>query len=162
MGIADELLTLADQLASPSPTDPEQAWLRRSISTAYYALFHLLIREASLRWTGSPASQLGLERTFKHDLMKDVSRAVSRGTWRGWSAPPLTVSRELREVAEAFAGLQDARHQADYNNQKIWSQAEAKERLSVAHSAFQNWKKIRGTPVADEYLLSLMIGKKRE
>ena len=162
MGIADELLTLAGQLAAPSPTDPKQAWLRRSISTAYSALFHLLIREASLRWTGSPASQLGLERTFKHDLMKEVSRAVSRGTWRGWSTPPLTVSLELREVAESFAGLQDARHQADYNNEKNWSHTEAEVRFSAAQSAFQNWKSIRGTPVADEYLLSLMIGKKRE
>ena len=76
MAIADDLLTLASHLTTPAATDPEQAWLRRSISTAYYALFHLLVQEAAQRWTGSQASRLGLERTFKHDQMKDVSRVI--------------------------------------------------------------------------------------
>jgi uncharacterized protein (UPF0332 family) len=162
MGIAEELLSLAGQLAAPSATDPEQAWLRRSVSTAYYAVFHLLVQEATLRWSGSPASQLGLERAFKHDLMKEASRAVANGTWAGWSTPPLAVSPELRIVARSFTTLQDARHQADYNNQKIWTRTEASARLDAAESAFQKWKEIRGTPVADEFLLSLMIGKRRD
>jgi hypothetical protein len=162
MAIADDLLTLAGQLSSPVPADPEQAWLRRSVSTAYYALFHLLIQEAAQRWTGSPASRLGLERTFKHDQMKEVSRVISTGSWKGWSIPQLAVPPELRDIAKSFIGLQEARHQADYNNEKQWTQTEVAAKLSDARTAFQNWKKINGSPVAHEYLLSLMIGKKRE
>src|SRR5688500_16497770 len=99
MAIADDLLTLAEYLTTPSGTDPEQAWLRRSISTAYYALFHLLVSAAAQRWTGSPASRLGLERAFKHDQMKEVSRAVATGSWKGWSTPRLLVPTDLRDLA---------------------------------------------------------------
>lgn len=70
--------------------------------------------------------------------------------------------RELRDLAKSFVGLQEARHQADYNNEKHWTQTEVAAKFSEAHSAFQNWMKVRGSPVADEYLLSLMIGEKRE
>jgi hypothetical protein len=162
MAIADDLLTLAGHLTTPAATDPEQAWLRRSISTAYYAVFQLLVQEAAQRWTGSPASRLGLERTFKHDQMKEVSRVISTGSWKGWSTPQLPVPMELREIAKSFIGLQEARHRADYNNEKSWTQTEVAAKLGDARTAFQNWKKINGSPVADEYLLSLMIGKKRE
>ena len=112
MAIAQDLLDLADWLKAPGTTDPEQAWLRRSISTAYYAVFHLLVQEAASLWTGSPASRLGLERTFKHDQMKETSRVVSTGSWRGWNTPQLSVPPELMTVAKAFVGLQEARHQA--------------------------------------------------
>jgi uncharacterized protein (UPF0332 family) len=162
MEIADELLTLADHLATPAASRSEQAWLRRSISTAYYALFHLLVQEAAKRWTGSPAARLGLERTFKHEQMQQVSKAISNGTWVGWSTPHLPVPPELLAIAKSFIGLQEARHQADYKNEKSWTPNEVNAKLTDARNAFDNWKKIHGTPVADEYLLSLMVGKKRE
>jgi len=72
------------------------------------------------------------------------------------------VPYELRDVAKSFIGLQEARHQADYNNEKQWTQTEVAAKFSDARTAFQNWKRISGRPVADEYLLSLTIGKKRE
>lgn len=162
MAIADDLLTLANHLTAPAATDPEQAWFRRSISTAYYALFHLLVQEAAQRWTGSQAARLALERTFMHGQMKEVSRVISTGSWRGWSTPCLSVPPELRDVAKSFTSLQEARHQADYNNEKQWTQTEVAAKFSDARTAFQNWSRIKGSPVADEYLLSLMIGKKRE
>lgn len=162
MAIADDLLTLAAHLATPAAADPEQAWLRRSISTAYYALFHLLVQEAVQRWAGSPAARLGLERTFKHEQMREVSRVVSTGSWKGWSTPRPSVPLELRAVAKSFTRLQKDRHQADYDNEKNWTLTEAEATVTEVRTAFQNWKKINGSSVADEYLLSLMIGKKRE
>jgi uncharacterized protein (UPF0332 family) len=83
MGIAEDLLTLAGRLANPEPTEPEQASLRRSISTAYYALFHLLVQAAVQNWSGSATARFGLERKFEHKIMKDVSNSVSRNSWRG-------------------------------------------------------------------------------
>ena len=162
MAIADDLLTLAEHLTKPAAADPEQAWLRRSISTAYYALFHLLIGKAAQRWTGSPAARLGLERAFKHDQMKEVSRSVGTGSWKGWSTPRFPIPSDLRDVAYSFVKMQELRHEADYNNEKNWSQSDVVTMIAEARVAFQKWKGISGSAVADEYLLSLLIGKKRE
>ncbi len=94
--------------------------------------------------------------------MKDISRRVLVGSWTGWTTPSLPVPPELRTVAELFIGLQEARHQADYNNQKHWTQTEVASNLSSAQTAYQEWKQISGSEVANEYLLSLLVGKKRE
>ena len=94
--------------------------------------------------------------------MKEVSRAVRYGSWKGWSSPPPVVPAEMRAVATAFIDLQEARHQADYDNAKTWTAREAKLQIALAESAFENWRKIRTDPAANEYLLSLLVGKKRE
>ena len=104
MGIAEDLLKLASHLANPLSEDSEQAWLRRSVSTAYYAIFQLFVQEAAQQWSGSEAARLGLQRTFRHDQMKDISRRVLVGSWTGWTTPSLPVPPELRTVAELFIG----------------------------------------------------------
>jgi uncharacterized protein (UPF0332 family) len=162
MGIAGELLELAAYLAtSPFPAF-EQASFRRSVSTAYYALFHLLVTEAAQHWNGSAEARLGLERAFNHSDMKKISEAVSKGSWKSWSTLQEPISKELQDVAEAFVRLQEARHLADYANTKSWTSTEVEARLDDARTAFQNWQKIRTDPAAHEYLLALLIGKKRE
>jgi hypothetical protein len=162
MGIADDLLVVAEQLANPSPNHPEQACLRRSVSTSYYALFHLLVGDAVRGWNGSVAARVGLERVFGHDSMKKISLAVSQGSWKGWSDPPPPVPAPLKSVAEAFVRLQQARHQADYNNAKTWTRTAAREQVDIAQGAFQNWRKVQASAAANEYSLSLLIGKKRD
>jgi hypothetical protein len=47
MVYADDLFELAKHLANLEPVNPRQASLRRAVSTAFYALFHLLISEAT-------------------------------------------------------------------------------------------------------------------
>jgi len=162
MGIADDLLILAEHLANPSLNHPEQACLRRSVSTSYYALFHLLVGDAVRCWNGSAGARVGLERAFGHDNMKKVSQTVAHGCWKGWSDPLPAVPAELKSVAEAFVSLQQARHQADYNNAKTWTRTAAREQLDIAQGAFQDWRKIQTSAAANEYSLSLLIGKKRD
>jgi uncharacterized protein (UPF0332 family) len=162
MGIAEDLLTLAGRLANPTPAEPEQAFFRRSISTAYYALFHLLVQEAVQLWSGSATARFSLERRFEHKTMKDVSNAVLRNSWRGWSVPSPVMPRELEAVAKVFVKLQEARHQADYDNAKTWESTAAEAHVTDAQTAFEDWAKIRTHPAANEYLLSLLIGNKRE
>jgi hypothetical protein len=94
--------------------------------------------------------------------MKEVSRTVKHGSWKGWSTPPPSVPVELCEVATAFLDLQGARHVADYDNSKTWTLTDAQRQIEIAESAFQNWQKIRTDPAANEYLLSLLIGRKRD
>jgi uncharacterized protein (UPF0332 family) len=161
MAIAEDLLTLADRLAHPARDEPEQASFRRAISTAYYALFHLLVQEAAQGWSGSSSARLGLERRFEHKTMKDASNSILQGKWRGWSTPSPAVPIYLEHVAAAFVELQDARHQADYDNTKTWSSAEARVLVGDVRDAFDSWAKIRNHPAANEYLLSLLIGNRR-
>ncbi len=47
MSLHDDLLEQAKHLANREPRRPKQASLRRAISAAYYALFHLLVDEAT-------------------------------------------------------------------------------------------------------------------
>jgi len=162
MGIAEDLLTLAARLANPAPEEPEQASLRRSISTAYYALFHLLIREAAQGWNGPVTVRAGLERRFEHKNMKDVSRAVANNRTLGWATPSPTPPSALQAVAKAFVLLQEARHSADYDNTRIWTRLEVREKVAEVKSAFRDWDSIKTHPAANEYLLSLLIGNKRE
>jgi hypothetical protein len=162
MGVAEDLLTLAGRLAKPAPMEPEQASLRRSVSTAYYALFHLLIDEAIHTWSGSSSARFGLARKFEHKTMKQVSQTVMQGSWKGWSTLPPGLPIELQTVAKMFVELQEDRLQADYDNSKTWVTTDVLAKVDRAQLAFENWAKIRTHPAANEYLLSLLIGNKRE
>src|SRR5580658_11340631 len=138
MGIAEDLLTLAGRLANPALGEPQQASFRRSISTAYYALFHLLIQDAVQSWNGSSTARFALERRFEHKTMKEVSNAVLRSSWRGWSVPSPIVPTELQAVAKVFVKLQEARQQADYDNAKIWESTAVQAQVTDAQTAFEN------------------------
>jgi uncharacterized protein (UPF0332 family) len=115
MPFADDLLEQAYDLAHKEPANPKQASLRRAASTAYYALFHLLIDEAVGKWAVERHRSI-LARTFEHSKMKgtcdDVLKTVKSG---GIVLPELTV------VAHNFIRLQQHRHTADYDNSKQWS-----------------------------------------
>ena len=54
MSLHADLLDQAEQLAQLDPRRPKQANLRRAISSAYYALFHLLAWESSAIYTAEP------------------------------------------------------------------------------------------------------------
>ncbi len=84
MAFADDLLEQAEFLANRDPLSPKQASLRRAVSTAYYALFHLLIDEAVGNWR--VARQRGvLARTFDHGKMKSVCEALVTNFYKGGS-----------------------------------------------------------------------------
>lgn len=159
MGIADDLLALAAHMADPPEGVPQQASLRRSVSTTYYALFHLLIQDAALRWSGTPALRGRLERAFEHGVMKQASEGIERDS--ALHSEGSTEIRKLQAVAVAFVQLQQERHSADYDNTKLWADSDALSLVNHARVAFDNWRAIRHTPAAQEFLLSLLIGKKR-
>ena len=94
--------------------------------------------------------------------MKEVSNSILRGNWRGWSTPSPTVPIDLEAVAATFVVLQEARLQADYDNTKMWSPVDAQVLVGDVHDAFAYWTTVRTHLAATEYLLSLLIGNKRE
>jgi hypothetical protein len=78
------------------------------------------------------------------------------------STPSPVAPAELEAVARVFAKLQESRQQADYDNARIWESTEAQAIVTDAETAFANWTKIKTHPAANEFLLSLLIGNKRE
>ena len=119
----EDLLEQAARLATLDAKKPKQANLRRAISSAYYALFHLLVDEACRLQIGAQHSQAPfrqvLARAFAHGVMKDACRSFGGGTLKKGVAKGLPVGFavpvEIRELAEIFVDLQEKRHLADYD-----------------------------------------------
>jgi uncharacterized protein (UPF0332 family) len=161
MGIAEDLLTQADHLAAYEGLNPSQASLRRAVSTAYYALFHLLVEAAALRWSGSPEAQTGMQRGFQHGAMKSVSKQFTNESWLDWHGIRQSVPLAIRQVASAFVDLQQDRHTADYDNHEPWTAMDVREILETARSAFRQWQSISTDPMAGNYLLAMLVSKQR-
>src|SRR5258708_11232974 len=114
MSLHHELLQQAVMLAHKEPRNPKQASLRRAVSTAYYALFHLLISESVANWSRHDL-RTSLGRAFDHAPMKGASnRVLNTDTFPFVGQDPVVVTR-LRTVATTFVQLQDKRHTADYD-----------------------------------------------
>jgi uncharacterized protein (UPF0332 family) len=162
MPLPDDLLVQAHHLANREPKKPRQASLRRSASTAYYALFHLLISEATLNWRRVDQRPL-LARFFEHGKMKTASDK-QRGECNRFfnSKPPPTPGPELdsmhhlHRVADTFFEAQQQRHTADYDNARQWTRTEAVRLIAKVDSAFLSWRAIRDDPAAQAYLISLL------
>jgi hypothetical protein len=161
VGLAQDLLQQANHLATYEGTNPSQAALRRSVSTAYYALFHLLVQDAAQRWQGSIPAVTGLERALNHGPMKNGSIQFQNANWTDWHGTVQPVPPALRNVARTFIELQEERHTADYNNHELWAFADVETLLDTAAAAFQDWVSVRTDPMAGNYLLSMVLGKPR-
>jgi len=161
VAIAQELLNQAVYLFGYQGANPDQAALRRTISTAYYALFHLLIEDAAQRWQGSASAIAGIERTFKHGPMRHISVQFGNPNWKDWRGERHLIPPDLRKVANAFVMLQQRRHTADYDNHFRWTATVVDTILTSARSAFQSWLSIRTHPIAGDYLLAMLLNSRR-
>ena len=155
MAFADDLLEQAYHLANLESGDPKQASLRRAVSTAYYALFHLLIDEAVGNW-GVARQRSILARTFDHGKMKGVCEDQVRSFYS--SGQPSSAA-QLKNVAQAFVQLQEKRHTADYDNAFVWSRDNAIVAIDTVRAAFSDWQAIRDQDAAQDYLLQLFLPK---
>src|ERR1700687_3048648 len=153
------LLEQAKHLANREKKRPRQASLRRAVSTAYYALFHLLIHEATLNWRRAEQRAL-LARLFEHGKMRAASDR-QRGELSAYfktkpaAGAELECARHLHRVADTFFQAQQQRHMADYDNSKEWTRTEVLRQIAFVDGAFRSWRAIRAEPVAQAYLLSL-------
>jgi len=155
MSLAQDLLEQAEHLIDWDGADPKQASLRRSVSTAYYALFHLLIDEAVSNW-GIARHRGKLARTFEHGSMKRVCDDCVQSFYKAGEPPSLL---PLKDVAETFSELQLMRHTADYDNSFIWTKADAQEWIVQTGVAFTSWDAIRTQDESQDFLLSLFLPK---
>src|SRR5579872_2158037 len=164
MSLPDDLLEQAKHLANREPKRPRQASLRRAVSTAYYALYHLLISEATLNWKRAE-QRPRLARLFEHGKMREASDGQSRQCkdFMKSNPPPgpdLDCAVQLELVARTFSQAQQQRHTADYDNSKQWTRTEVLTQIALVDAAFQSWHTIRDESDAQTYLVSL-LGKPR-
>jgi hypothetical protein len=164
MPLAHDLLSQARILATLDATRPKQASLRRAISTAYYALFHLLVAACVQRVTPSGVAELGprIARALVHWEMKDACLPISRNNPGSilLTLLPSALSPELRRVAKTFVELQEARHRADYDLSATYTRVDTVEYLNQTASAFEDWKHIQNNDEAKVFLSALMFAKR--
>ena len=153
MALAEDLLEQAYHLARREKRKPRQASLRRAVSTAYYALFHLLIRDAVGNWRRDE-HRAELARVFDHGRMKKASQNVAHGNFPG--RPGRAVAK-LKEVANAFVQLQEARHLADYDSSTDWSGTDTLNAVDRASGAFDAWLAIKKEKIAQDYLFQTLF-----
>lgn len=141
-------------------SDPDEASVRRAVSTAYYALFHLLVRDAVVNWKHTDHHSR-LARAFDHKRMKEASTTIFKDI--GGAQNPVMPAEEqeirfkLSTVAQAFVDLQQARHKADYDIADPFDRLDAAIHVAHARMAFLNWADIREAVPAQGYLYSLLF-----
>ena len=153
---------------------PRQASLRRAVSTAYHALFHLLVADAARRL--SPANPPGLRLLIQHAFNHGDMRTVCRGFADGHNAAlknrnsgspppatrlliPLPLDPGLLAVVDAFVDLQEARNDADYNLNRQWNRVDVLNEVQTARQAFADWATVRSTPNATVFVVALVLQK---
>ena len=162
MALADDLLSQAQFLAERNPASPVQADLRRAVSTAYYALFHLLIADSTERIAPPTPTVLAAKigRAFAHSEMKQVCKTIAgTGSLPGLSEVlPNGFSLNLKFVAATFVELQTNRHAADYDLAVAYKYADVLDLVASARSAFSRWQTIRTSDEANVFLAALLFG----
>ena len=155
MAYHDDLMEHAIFLSQLNlPNSARQVDLRRAVSAAYYAVFHLLTTEAAQNWKHQ-SQRNRFARMFDHGRMKTCCSKVSS---RPLPTDPaeILVARDLKIVADSFVALQQARHTADYDNSKEWSRSQVYEAIIQAKDAMNAWAVVREKAVAQDYLFDLM------
>lgn len=157
MPFANDLLEQARHLASREPKRPKQASLRRAVSSAYYALFHLLTTAAVSKWKPS-RQRSALARAFDHSVMYQACKKTND---KNFVTPNAANVRHLKRLANIFMQLQQQRHAADYDNSKPWGRTEVLTHIDMAQEAFDSWAAIRADEIAEDFLLQLLIERSR-
>jgi hypothetical protein len=137
-----QLIGVARLFAAPPRRGArQQAKLRRSISSAYYALFHHLIESATTELIGADRRQPSygiVYRSFEHgDLRKACAQAqlptLSKELEKAVGFPRFGV--DIHECATFFVELQQARHEADYNPTAKSSLSDTRSAIAKAEGA---------------------------
>lgn len=165
MALHDDLLEQAWHLAKREPKRPKQASLRRALSAGYYALFHLLIAETTKNWR-RVEERPTLARMFEHGVMAKVCAKKREDLTTFFktnssSDPKFATESHILNIATVFGEIMAHRHRADYDTASKISRSDVLEQLASVESAFASWNEIRETPLAQNFLVTLLIKDRR-
>jgi hypothetical protein len=154
MAYHDDLLIQAWNLVHSVPAT--QASLRRAVSSAYYAVFHLLIAEATSNWNNVPL-RAALGRAYDHGVMRAASNRVASTRDFPFAGEDPKVVASVWFVALTFNQLQEDRQNAEYNLTKDLDPSDALAQVKSAEMIFNRWQAIRNEQIAQAYLVSLVV-----
>jgi hypothetical protein len=147
--IPKDLIVQAESLAKLSRGKPKQANLRRSVSAAYYAVYHALCFSNAI--VGSTAKRpeaawLQVYRATDHGKAKTRCRSV----------PMMTFPMDIKNFANVFISLQEQRHIADYNPESS-SHFSKREVLALIGAARAAVDAIARAPLSDRLAFAVHI-----
>jgi uncharacterized protein (UPF0332 family) len=156
------LIEQARHLATRERGKPRQISLRRAISAAYYALFHLLVREGLSRLIPNAPARLRMQacRAFSHKDMKSACQEIAKPSRPLLPLLVLPLEADLKTVADIFVELQDLRHFADYDLSQSFSRIEVLDIIAKANSAVSAWRRVRNLPNANVFLAALLFNNR--
>lgn len=159
MTFYQDLAEQAQHLLRREPKRPRQASLRRAVSAAYYAVFHLLLADASAALAKGSDLRLRVQRAFDHKSMKVCCTAFYAKNLPASIAGLVTapLEPEIVGVSKAFVELQQARHSADYDLSSRLSRNEARRIVALANGAIADWHTVRRTDNARVFLTALLL-----
>ena len=159
MSLQDDLLEQAEHLIGRERKKPKQASLRRAISAAYYALFHLILDEGSKQFATNPKLRTLVRRAFSHSEMKKAAKSLASGGSLPEHVDAIfqgTIPPELRAIAKSFITLQEHRHEADYDLNTSFRKSQVADLIGLARKAFADWAAVKARP-ADRAAVELFL-----
>lgn len=128
-----QLLDAAELLAHANTGRPVQAFLKRAVSTAYYAAFDALAAECANSLISSDARRTSrawaqVYRALDHSAARSACQQAKQ---RGFPD-------DLVVFADAFMQLQEARHEADYNPLSRFSRSEAVALIELSEAGIRS------------------------
>jgi hypothetical protein len=152
VSLHNDLIEQAEHLAKRELKKPRQASLRRAVSTAYYAPFHMLTDDAVLKVIPNTPDGLRVQaqRAFTHGEMRNACEQLTKSS---------NIFARLL-VAEAFVELQIYRHRADYELTQVFDRIKVLGIIARANSAISAWNRVRNTPNANVFLTALLINSR--
>jgi hypothetical protein len=163
MPLPQDLLEQAKFLVRREQRKPKQASLRRAVSAAYYAAFHLLGADAASQ--ASPPSPAGLrirvQRSLEHGAMKEAAKRFESQRLPDTIKPlvPIPLPSDLVALAQCFIRLQEERHAADYDLTSPFDRVRAQDAVDLASRLFTYWEKVKATEAARLFLAALVFPK---
>ena len=180
---SDDLLRAASRLYTRRTGQKgplKSAYIRRSISTTYYAIFHFCLDETAQRLIGTgndlrnrrrlfirTLSHTGLTTAFGKLKGPSIERSVEE-LFRLPTTPdgPIATPDFLRHLATAYLDAKVKREDADYNLNEPLSEIDARQLRRRVKNAIDDWNRSTGPHDRDmkhavAILLSLK-GKLRE
>jgi len=154
MAYHDELMAHALNLFHLSP--PSEMYLRRAVSAAYYAVFHLLIFESTQHWDNA-ALRAALGRGYDHALMRTTSNRVLDSREFPYTNEDPKVVAALKDVAQGFSQLQQDPTSPTTTSRNRSILEPALGQVTRAEKIFLTLPRIKNEQIVQEYLTLLLV-----
>lgn len=131
-----DYLKTAEVLLASCKGKPSQASLCRAVSSAYYSMFHCLAKTCADLLMG------GVGATKSEEAWRQTYRALDHGIAKAACKHTAIISlfpKSIEDFANAFVGLQEKRHTADYDPKAKFTKSEVKADVALAKQAIADF-----------------------